>query len=52
MKWYVDFDSWCEIEASSKEEAEQKFWEIVTDGHLSCQVVTVSNVEPVEEEEN
>lgn len=27
MKWYIDFSGYCEIEASTREEAEKKFWE-------------------------
>ena len=27
MKYYIDFSGWCTVEANSKEEAEQKFWD-------------------------
>ena len=29
MKWHIDFSGWCEIEAKTKQEAEDKFWETV-----------------------
>ena len=28
-EYYIDFDGYCSIEANSKEEAEEKFWEAV-----------------------
>ena len=27
MKFYIDFSGWCTVEAESKQEAEEKFWE-------------------------
>lgn len=29
MKWYIDFNGYCEIEAESKEEAEREFWRLI-----------------------
>ena len=26
MKYYIDFSGYCEVEANSPEEAEEKFW--------------------------
>lgn len=29
MKYYIDFEGYCQIEAKNKEEARKKFWEKV-----------------------
>lgn len=30
--FYVDFSGYCEIEAETTEEAEQKFWDFINEG--------------------
>lgn len=31
MRFYVDFSGYCEIEADSPEDAEQKFWDLINE---------------------
>ena len=51
MKWYVDFGAYCEIEAENKEEAEQEFWRLISEGKtLPSSVFEVSGIELKEDE--
>jgi hypothetical protein len=45
MKWYVDFSSWCEVEADSREEAEQKFWDLMGDSPKFCESIEIVGIE-------
>lgn len=51
MKWYIDFDGYCEIEAENEEEAEQEFWRLVSeDKPLPSIVLDIDGIEKIEGE--
>ena len=51
MKWYIDFDGYCEIEAENEEEAEQEFWRLISeDKPLPSIVLDINGIEKVEGE--
>lgn len=35
-KFYIDFIGYCEIEAETREEAKEKFWETLVDPCTAC----------------
>lgn len=52
MKWYVDFSGWCEIEAKTRDEAQDKFMEyIINDRPLPSKYYDVDGVEPKAKED-
>lgn len=45
QNWYIDFSGWCEIQASTREEAKEKFWELIDIGEpLPMNVFDIENV--------
>jgi hypothetical protein len=50
MKYYVDFDGYCIIEADNKEEAKRIFWEKVSsDEPLPSNIYEIQGVERKED---
>ena len=52
MKYYIDFSGYCEVEANSPEEAEEKFWNTIQRPCTACEndVYDIEGIEPVEED--
>ena len=52
-KYWVDFSGYCEIEAESPEEVEEKFWDTIQKPCTACEndVYDITGIEPVEEED-
>lgn len=51
MKWSINFDGYCEIEAESKEEAEQEFWRLLSENKpLPCNIFDITDIEQIEDE--
>ena len=51
MKWYVDFDGYCEIEANTADEAEREFWRLISeDKPLPSCVYDIDGIEKIEGE--
>lgn len=52
MKYVVSFSGWCEIEAANREEAENKFWDLVgNDQPLPDNLYDLDNCISEEEEQ-
>lgn len=49
MKFYVDFSGWSAIEAKTKEEAVEKFWDMMHNRTTQISIV-IEDVEKVEDE--
>lgn len=51
MKWYVDFNGYCEIEADTSEKASEKFWNTIQEHRTSCGSFVYADIEiePAEE---
>ena len=50
MKWYVDFSGWCEIEAETRDEAQDKFFILLSENTpLPSNYYEVDGVEPKED---
>lgn len=52
MKWYIDFNGYCEIEAENKEEAEREFWRLIIENKpLPSNFYDIDSTEPKEDED-
>lgn len=51
-KFWVDFSGYCEVEAETPEEAEEKFWNGIQRPSTACEndVYDIESIEEVEEE--
>ena len=45
MKFWIDFEGYCSIEAENQEEAEQKFWNSYSNKNLIDEWLEITDIE-------
>jgi hypothetical protein len=47
MKYYIDFEGYCEIDAENAEKAQEKFWDLIYENKpLPHNLYEIFNTEP------